>query len=94
MKKVVLKVNNYHKWYRDYAKGETEEQWHTDSSKLIVNGSETSMEVTDISIEPESRFVVYEPTEPFTTLTIENELIGGTDHNRIFLESLEITWIY
>lgn len=94
MKKVVLKVNNYHKWYRDYAKGETEEQWHTDSAKLIVNGSETSMAITDISIEPESRFVAYEPTEPFTTLTIENELIGGTDHNRIFLESLEITWIY
>ena len=28
MKKVVLHVNNYHKWYRDY-QTETEEQWHT-----------------------------------------------------------------
>ncbi|MBR0194232.1 MAG: hypothetical protein IJQ40_02410 [Bacilli bacterium] len=93
MKKVVLKVNNYHKWYRDYSK-ETEEQWHTDSAKLIVNGSETSMAVTETNVEPESRIVTYEPSETFTTLTIENELIGGTDHNRIFLESIQITWIY
>lgn len=93
MKKVVLKVNNYHKWYRDYST-ETEEQWHTDSAKLIVNGSETSMVVTETNVEPESRIVTYEPSETFTTLTIENELIGGTDHNRIFLESIQITWIY
>lgn len=93
MKKVVLKVNNYHKWYRDYST-ETEEQWHTDSAKLIVNGSETSMVVTETNVEPESRIVTYEPSESFTTLTIENELIGGTDHNRIFLESIQITWIY
>ena len=93
MKKVALKVNNYHKWYRDYSK-ETEEQWHTDSAKLIVNGSETSMVVTETNVEPESRIVTYEPSEAFTTLTIENQLIGGTDHNRIFLESIEITWVY
>jgi len=93
MKKVVLKVNNYHKWYRDYST-ETEEQWHTDSAKLIVNGSETSMAVTETNVEPESRTITYEPAETFTTLTIENELIGGTDHNRIFLESIQITWIY
>ncbi len=93
MKKVVLKVNNYHKWYRDYST-ETEEQWHTDSAKLIVNGSETSMVVTETNVEPESRIVTYEPSETFTTLTIENELIGGTDNNRIFLESIQITWIY
>lgn len=93
MKKVVLKVNNYHKWYRDYST-ETEEQWHTDSAKLIVNGSETSMVVTETNIEPESRTVTYEPSETFTSLTIENELIGGTDHNRIFLESIQITWVY
>lgn len=93
MKKAVLKVNNYHKWYRDYAT-EAEEQWHTDSAKLVVNGSETDMTVTETNVEPTTRTVTFEPGTTFNSLTIENKLIGGTDHNRIFLESIEITWIY
>ena len=95
MKSVSLTVKNYYKYYKDdYTDPSATEVCHTDSAQLSVNNEKYPMIVTDISIEPTHQTFTYAPSETFTSLSITNDLIGGTTSNRIFIESIAITFVY
>ena len=94
IKSVSLVVNNYHKYYRDYTVEGSVEQWHTDNAQLSINNQKYEMNVTDTSIQPTHQTFTYAPSESFTSFEVTNDLIGGTDHNRIFIESISITFVF
>lgn len=95
MKSVSLTVKNYYKYYKDdYTNPSATEVCHTDSAQLSVNNEKYPMIVTDISVEPTHQTFTYAPSETFTSLSITNDLIGGTTSNRIFIESITITFVY
>ena len=95
MKSVSLTVKNYFKYYKDdYTDPSAVEVCHTDSAQLSVNNEKYAMTVTDINIEPTHQTFTYSPAETFTSLEITNDLIGGTSSNRIFIESISITFVF
>ena len=95
MKSVSVTVKNYFKYYKDdYTDPSAVEVCHTDSAQLSVNNEKYAMTVTDINIEPTHQTFTYSPAETFRSLEITNDLIGGTSSNRIFIESISITFVF
>ncbi len=93
MTKVELVVNNYYKYYKtDYTDPSAVAECHTDNAQVSINDVKTPMSVADTTIHPTSTKVVYEPANPFTSFLITNDLVGETTSNRIFIESMTITW--
>ena len=95
MKSVSITAKNYFKYYKDdYTDPSAVEVCHTDSAQLSVNNEKYAKTVTDINVEPTHQTFTYSPAETFTTLEILNDLIGGTSYNRLFLESISITFVF